>query len=101
MDLRFLFLSAYKVCSESNAPGEITSVRIILEAWLFQVFLRPFLCRFVRIGRSGLYTAERRRRAVFTADSGDPLLVIHEIALGQQEVCQLQLRLSETGKDPP
>jgi hypothetical protein len=38
---------------------------------------------------------------VFPADSGDPLLVIHEIALGQQEVCQLQLRLSETGKDPP
>jgi hypothetical protein len=39
--------------------------------------------------------------AVFTADSVDPLLVIHEIALGQQEVCRLRLCLSETGKDPP
>ncbi len=38
---------------------------------------------------------------VFTADSGDPLPVIHENGLGQREVCRLRLRLSETKKDPP
>jgi hypothetical protein len=31
----------YEVCSESNAPDEITSKRIILKAQLFQAFLRP------------------------------------------------------------
>jgi hypothetical protein len=38
---------------------------------------------------------------IFTDDSGDPLLIIHETALGQREVCRLQLHLSETEKDPP
>jgi hypothetical protein len=37
---------------------------------------------------------------VFTADSGNPLQVLHEAALGQQEVCQLKLCLSEMEKDP-
>jgi hypothetical protein len=35
------FFATYEVCSESNAPVEITSIRIILEARLFQIFLRP------------------------------------------------------------
>ncbi len=86
----------YEVCSESNAPGEITSERIILEAWLFQVFLDSDVSvAAVNIPPKG------GGGAVFTADSGDPLLDIHEIALGQQKVCRLRLRLSETGKDPP
>jgi hypothetical protein len=62
----------YEVCSESNAPGAA-------------VYISPK-------GGGGL---------VFTADSSDPLLVIHEIALGQQEVCRFRLCLSETGTDPP
>ncbi len=64
--------STYEVCSESNAPAEITSIRIILEARLFQVFLRPVLCRFVRIICSGLHTAERQRRNRFYCWFGRP-----------------------------
>ncbi len=71
------------MCSESNAPGEITSIRIILEARLFQNFLRPSRCRFRCIIRSGPSTAEGSGRLIFAADSGNPLQVLYQAALGQ------------------
>jgi hypothetical protein len=39
-------------------------------------------------------------RLVFAADSDNPLQVHHDAALGQQEVCRLQLHLSESEKCP-
>ncbi len=82
------------MCSESNAPSEITSKRIILIVRLFQVFSDVSFAA-VYIPPKGV------GGVVFTADSGDPLQVLHEAALGQREVCRLRLRLSETEKDPP
>jgi hypothetical protein len=55
--LPIFHINTYEVCSESNAPGEITSTQIILKARLFQDFLRPAHFQFGRIIRSSPSTA--------------------------------------------
>jgi hypothetical protein len=79
--LALLFTLLYKVCSESNLQGKITSIQIILETTLFQDFLgllradpdvQLAAVHLLPKGNTGL---------IFGAGSVDPLQVCHEATL--------------------
>jgi hypothetical protein len=96
----FIRHEVYEVCSESNAPYELTSIRIITGARLFHDFLRP-----PRRG-SGLsfvvvnLPPKGGGRPIFGDSLGDPLQVLLQAVLGQRKVCRLRFHLFETEKCP-
>ncbi len=53
------------MCSETNAQGEITFIRLILKTPLFWDFFRPSPCQFRQTFRSGLSITEWRRQTRF------------------------------------
>ncbi len=87
-----------KGCSESNAQGEITTIRILLEARLFQEFLRPAQRQFRCTVCSSPSTTKRRWRSCFCCWFGWPPPSSSLGALGHREVCRLWLCLSKTEK---